>query len=81
MGTVPYLPPLRTFRPLSKLLIIARVKRAVAEIASLARKMAGEVRAIMGRPFHPVLSFETAEDEKRGGTGGLCCVVAFECFR
>ena len=80
-GTIPNLSPLGTLHPLPEIVILARVERAVAEIASLAGKMAGEIRAVMGCPFHPVLSFEPAEDEKRGGTGGLCCIMAFECFR
>jgi hypothetical protein len=44
--------------------VLTRIEGTVAKIASLTRKMAGIVWAVVWRPFHPVLSFETAEDEK-----------------
>ena len=63
-GTVPYFPSFGTLHPLPVILVLTRVERAITKIATLAGKVAGKVRAVMWRQFHPVLTLETAEDKK-----------------
>jgi hypothetical protein len=66
-GTIPYPSPIRTLHPLPEILVITRVEWAVTIVATLTRKVAGKVLAVMWGYLHPVFTFETAEDEKRGG--------------
>ena len=47
-GTVPYPSPIGTLYPLPEILVITRVERAIAKIATLTGKVAGKVRAVMG---------------------------------
>jgi hypothetical protein len=63
-GAVPYPSPIGTFNPLPEILVLTRVERAIAKIATLTGKVAGKIWAVMWRQFYPVLTLETAEDEK-----------------
>jgi hypothetical protein len=64
LGTIPYLSPIRTLHPLSEILVLTWVEWAVTIVATLTRKVAGKVLAVMGGYLHPVFTLETAEDEK-----------------
>ena len=64
LGTVPYPSPIGTFHPLPDMLVPARVERAITKLAGLTGKVAGKVRAVMGRQFYPVFTLKTAEDKK-----------------
>jgi hypothetical protein len=65
-GAVPNLPPLnaRAVRPFPEFFVTAGIVRTIAEIAYLTGKVAGKIRAYLGCPFYPVVSFKAAEDEK-----------------